>query len=70
MVSYIIYTKLIKFIIIITSRAANCGNPDLLLWRITNDSVPNIEDYDGLPIGGSIVRFVALINWHSLDLIQ
>ena len=56
MVSYII-PSLIKFIIIITSRAANCGYPDLLLWRITNDSVPDFEGYDGLPIDGSTVRF-------------
>ena len=35
----------------------NCGHPDLLLWRMTNDSVPNIEDYDGLPIEGSTLRF-------------
>ena len=45
-------------ILILLLILANCGHPDLLLWRITNDSIrPNIEGYDGLPIEESAVRF-------------
>ena len=67
------YIKFYRFnndIVIITSWAANCGYPDLLLWRITNGSVPNIEGYDSLSIKGSTVRFscppsLALIGSNS-----
>ena len=34
---------------------AKCGQPELLL--IANDSVPNIEGYNGLPIEGSVISF-------------
>ena len=37
---------------------ASCGHPQLFLWRVTNDSVSNIEGYDGLPaLEGTTVRF-------------
>ena len=35
---------------------ANCGHQDLLS-NFSNDSVPRIEGYDGLPIEGSTVYF-------------
>jgi hypothetical protein len=33
----------------------NCGDPELS--STANDSVPNIEGYDGLPIKGITIRF-------------
>ena len=36
---------------------ANCGRPELLSIGEANDSVPNIEGYDGLPIEGSTIMF-------------
>ena len=35
----------------------NCGHPELLLTGKANDSVPNVEGYDGLPIKGSTIMF-------------
>ena len=36
---------------------ASCGHPQLLLWRVSNDSVLNVEGYGDLPVEGSTVRF-------------
>ena len=38
----------------INIKIANCGHPGEVLSAV---SVPNIEDYDGLPIAGSTIRF-------------
>ena len=40
---------------IIILLVGNCGDPTLLLP--VNNSVLNVESYDGLPIEGSTVRF-------------
>ena len=39
---------------------ANCGNPTLFLWKISNDSLLNVdrEGYDGLPTEGKTLRLV------------
>ena len=38
---------------------ANCGHPETESYYSVNDSrsVPNIEDYDGLPVEGTTVTF-------------
>ena len=43
--------------VLLLLNVANCGHPELLLWRIDNYSVPNIEGHNGLSLEGSTVTF-------------